>query len=143
MGDLLARLDYIKKGVDALNELLKERSEREVLEDFILLNSVLHILQTSIQALVDIGARVLSEMGRKPPSIYREVAVELKNINVLSSDESNLMIKIIGFRNIVVHEYLGINEKLLGEILGEKRYEDILKLAMKIVEKASAMGIDP
>lgn len=53
------------------------------------------------------------------------------------------MARIIGFRNILVHGYLTINVDLLKEILKRKKYNDIMKLATKIVEKAQKTGIDP
>jgi len=143
MGDLITRLDHIRRGIRALEELVSKHDINELIQDFILLNSVLHILQTSIQALIDIGTRVLSEMGVKPPSIYREIAKSLKDEEFLTDDESELMAKIIGFRNILVHGYLAINLELLKEILSAKKYNDIMKLAIKIVEKAQQSGIDP
>ena len=143
MGDLITRLDHIRRGIRALEELVSKHDINELIQDFILLNSVLHILQTSIQALIDIGTRVLSEMGVKPPSIYREIAKSLKDEEFLTDDESELMAKIIGFRNILVHGYLAINLELLKEILSAKKYNDIMKLAIKIVEKAQQLGIDP
>ncbi|MHA1615711.1 MAG: type VII toxin-antitoxin system HepT family RNase toxin [Candidatus Njordarchaeales archaeon] len=114
-----------------------------IIRDLILLNSVLHILQTSIQALIDIGARVLSESGVKPPSIYKEIAEDLAEKEFLSPDEAKLLSKIIGFRNVLVHAYLRINLELLREILNKKKYEDVMKLAIKIVEEAQKAGIDP
>lgn len=143
MGDLITRLELIRKNVKALNDIVSKHSVEEIIDDFILFNSVLHILQTSIQSLIDIGARVLSELGIKPPSIYREIAEHLKDKKFLNASESTLMARIIGFRNILVHGYLTINIDLLKEILKEKKYNDIMKLATKIVEKAQKTGIDP
>ena len=53
-----------------------------------------------MQALIDIGARILSGMGVKPPGIYGEIARSLKDEGFLTDDESELVAKIIGFRNI-------------------------------------------
>lgn len=78
MGDLITRLELIRKSVKALDDITSKHSVEEIIDDFILFNSVLHILQTSIQSLIDIEARVLSELGIKPPSIYREIAEHLK-----------------------------------------------------------------
>ncbi len=143
MGDILDRLDYIKRGVKALDSLISRYEVSEILNDFILLNSVLHIIQTSIQSLLDIGARVISECGLKPPTIYRDIPIFLHENDFLNNHERDLMIKIIGFRNILVHGYLGINLELLKEIISNRKYRDILELAIKITNKAKQMGIDP
>ena len=78
------------------------KSVDEILNDFVYLTSTLYILQTAIQALIDMGERVISELGEKPPTVYREVAQILKNLGILNGGESDLMVKIIGFRNVVV-----------------------------------------
>ncbi|MGQ4893816.1 MAG: HepT-like ribonuclease domain-containing protein [Candidatus Njordarchaeia archaeon] len=49
----------------------------------------------------------------------------------------------MGFRNILVHTYIGVNLNLVKEILEKRKYRDLLNLALKIVEKAQEKGIDP
>ena len=49
----------------------------------------------------------------------------------------------IGFRNIVVHEYLGIDIKKLEGILAKKGCREIYKIAVKIYEFAVKKNLDP
>ncbi|MHA1664506.1 MAG: type VII toxin-antitoxin system HepT family RNase toxin [Candidatus Njordarchaeales archaeon] len=143
MADLLKKLEYIKDAIRNLDNLISREKVEDVIRDFIYVNSILHILQTSIQALIDIGTRVISELGERPPDIYREVAFRLASNNFLKKDEAILLAKIIGFRNILVHTYIGVNLNLVKEILEKRKYRDLLNLALKIVEKAQEKGIDP
>ncbi len=47
-----------------------------------------------------------------------------------------------GFRNILVHEYVAIDMKLVERIVGEKEYHKTL-LAKALIEKSSKQGMDP
>ena len=141
--ELRERFEYIKKCVSSLDGLLEERSIEEILDSFVLLSAVLHILQTSIQSLIDIGTRFLAEMGRKPPATYGEVGEALVEEGVFSRDDARLFKKIVGFRNIVVHRYLAIDLSLVRRILERRLYYDIMRLALKLLERAEERGIDP
>ena len=48
-----------------------------------------------------------------------------------------------GFRNIVVHGYLGIDIKKLEGILAKKKYREIYKIALEIYEFAVKKNLDP
>ena len=104
--------------------------------DFTLLNAVLHMLQTSIQSLIEGSARLLSELGEKPPATYGELPENLSKNKVLSNSESLLAKKVIGFRNILVNTYLNVNTNIVLNILEERKYRNILKIALKILKYA-------
>ena len=76
MGALAELASYVEEAVKNLDQLLSERRAEEVLEDYFYLNAVLYVLQTSIQALIDMTYRLLSEMGVKPPSSYGEASLQ-------------------------------------------------------------------
>jgi len=114
-----------------------------VVVDFTLFNAVLHMLQTSIQSFIDAGARLLSELGEKPPKTYGELPEKLLEKGVLSSGEGIIARKIIGLRNILVHTYLDVDTNIVLNILEEGKYHDILKMALKILKFAHDKKIDP
>ncbi|MBS7252177.1 MAG: DUF86 domain-containing protein [Candidatus Freyarchaeota archaeon] len=51
--------------------------------------------------------------------------------------------KVIGFRNILVHTYLDVNTNIVLKILKERKYHNILKIALKILKYAHEKKIDP
>ncbi|RLG50527.1 MAG: hypothetical protein DRN99_09640 [Thermoproteota archaeon] len=87
MGKLIELHAVIEENTRKLRQLLSERSVGSVLRDYYMLNAVLHMLQVSIQALIDMGAHLIAEMGEKPPGSYSEVPVVLEKIGVLSREE--------------------------------------------------------
>ncbi|MEM2959798.1 MAG: DUF86 domain-containing protein [Candidatus Freyarchaeota archaeon] len=143
MGELEERVEHIRKNVKGLDQLLREKEAQSVINDFTLLNATLHMLQTSIQSLIDASARLLSELGEKPPATYGELPEKLSKNKVLSHSESLTAKKVIGFRNIIVHTYLDLNTNIVLNILKERKYHDILKIALKILRYAHEKKIDP
>ncbi|MCD6491070.1 MAG: DUF86 domain-containing protein [Candidatus Korarchaeota archaeon] len=89
------------------------------------------------------GTRIISRLGRKPPAIYSEITEQLVSEGILSLDLASKFKKMIGFRNIVVHGYLGIDIKKLEEILAKKKYREIYKIALEIYEFAVKKNLDP
>ncbi len=45
---------------------------------------------------------------------------------------------LVGFRSIVVHEYLAVDLRLVDEVLRERRYRRVLLLAEKLLTRLSA-----
>jgi len=141
--ELKDKMEYIKKCIEHLDMLRKEYGAEKIVHSFLMLTSTLYTLQTAIQALIDAGLRFLAERGRKPPQQYSDIGKMLEEDGVFTEDDSTLFRRIVGFRNIIVHRYLGIDMGLLKRIINEKLYRDIARLALKIIEEAEKRGIDP
>jgi len=141
--ELKDKMEYIKKCIEHLDMLRKEYGAEKIVDSFLMLTSTLYTLQTAIQALIDAGLRFLAERGRKPPQQYSDIGKMLEEDGVFTEDDSTLFRRIVGFRNIIVHRYLGIDMGLLKRIINEKLYRDIARLALKIIEEAEKRGIDP
>ena len=52
----------------------------------------------------------------------REAIDELKNRGDLNTNQYQQLLNIIGFRNILVHDYLDINEAVVESIIMKKSY---------------------
>jgi len=143
VGRIAELSDLVKRNVEWLDKLVAERGADEILADYVLMNAVLHMLQTAAQAILDMGYRLLSLLGEKPPSSYSEAAGMLEGCGALSREEAALLRKIAGFRNVVVHGYLGINKELVHSILSKGKYRDMLTLASKLLQAAAQISVDP
>jgi len=141
--ELKERFEYIKRNIRYLDDLLQRYTANDIIENYTLLTSVLYVLQTSIQSMIDIGLRFLAELGKKPPNRYSDVGDSLKEEGIFDQNDAILFEKIVGFRNVVVHQYMGIDLNILKKILEERLYRDIYKLALKILKTAEVQGIDP
>ncbi|OYT25370.1 MAG: hypothetical protein B6V02_03925 [Thermoprotei archaeon ex4572_64] len=133
--------ETIEKYISELDKKVSTVSVDVLVNDFFNLNAVLHILQVSIQALIDMSMRLLSIMGRNAKS-YSDVPKNLEELKILSSEEAIMLKKIIGFRNVIVHSYTKVKIDIVKKILTEKLYLDIVKLAYKVFKASTDKGID-
>ena len=112
------------------------------LDDVVKWLAVLHALQVQAQAAIDLVMRLASLLGYTP-STPVEAVESLLGEGLLSRSEAELLRKVIGFRNIVVHEYQRVSRELVARILAEKRYVELARLAKKLVEEVQRRGLDP
>jgi len=73
-------------------------------------------LRRSLEALFDIGRHILVKRFAIPATEYKEIARGLLDKKILSEDEAELMRKMAGYRNRMVHFYHEITPEELHEI---------------------------
>ena len=79
-------------------------------------------LEVAIQCLIDMANRIISIEDAQRPKDYYETFLIMGNIQVLPPDFARKIAPIAGFRNILVHEYIGLDWDLVYEHL--QRLED-------------------
>ncbi|MCC6019911.1 MAG: DUF86 domain-containing protein [Thermoproteaceae archaeon] len=143
MGKIERLAALVAKNLEALDRLVEAHGARGVVEDYVLLNAALHLLQTSIQAVIDAGMHLLAELGAEPPSRYTDVPRRLKELGVLAEKDAEGLRRVIGFRNVVVHGYEDLNIELVRRVLDDRLYRDLQKYMAAIYSYALERGIDP
>ena len=98
------------------------------------LHATLHLLQTSIQALIDIGSLHCARLGLRTPKSSHEVFVTLEADAQLPKGTADRMGPMVGFRNRVVHLYDRIDPVRVFEVLIRQRPDlaDCLRLLLAI-----------
>lgn len=86
---------FEKRNVD-LNGFLEEIDRQE---------SILFNIQVAVQNCIDIAAHIISENGLGVPGSTTEMIYLLEKHGYLTHDLTERMVKAIGFRNLIVHEY--------------------------------------
>jgi uncharacterized protein YutE (UPF0331/DUF86 family) len=99
----------------------------------------LHRLQTSIQALLDLGSLLVSRLGLPVPRTSADVLSHLEEAGHLPEGAAVRFRPIIGFGNRVVHLYDRIDERIVYRILTEERADiaELLELLLDILDRAS------
>lgn len=105
--------------------------------------STLHLLQLSIQCLIDMSSRLVSLLGAKKPKEYSELADILYEEGVLDDASKKSFRDMIRFRNLLIHVYAKVSPSIVYELAKERGKRDIQNIAGKIIKAAKAKGYDP
>lgn len=81
-------------------------------QDVVVLN-----LQRAVQLAIDIAAHIVSEEKFGIPQNLKDTFCLLRNNKIISSEITSKMEKMVGFRNIAVHDYQAIDYKILQKIV--------------------------
>lgn len=92
-------------------------------------------LRRALEALFDIGRHILAKRFAYPATEYKEIAKGLSDKRVLVEEEAELMRKMAGYRNRMVHFYHEITPEELHEIC-LYHVNEIKFLADKLVQWA-------
>ena len=93
-------------------------------------------LRRALEALLDLGRHILAKGFGKAVVEYKEIADQLVKMEVLYQSEGDLLRKLAGYRNRLVHFYDEISEKELYEICSTKLddIDTILNSILKWIE---------
>ena len=102
----------------------------------------LHALQLQAQALIDLVQHACSLLGLMP-STYIESGKLLHAKGIFSKEEFKFYRAVVGFRNVLIHQYTSIDLKVVEKILKAKEYRRVLMLAEKVYRELEHRGLDP
>jgi len=97
-----------------------------------------YALQTTVQALLDAGAHILSAHFKESPREYGEIVPQLLRHGVLDGPLSERLLKVAGFRNVLVHEYAAVDFALVHEKLGQ--LDDLAAFAAALEAWLAGLG---
>jgi uncharacterized protein YutE (UPF0331/DUF86 family) len=132
---LQSKLDILKANLAKLDEIPQETFET-FSADFRNVGAALYLLQTSIQALIDLAGYLVARHALPTPRTSHEIFERLEEAGRLPAGSARRMAPIVGFRNRVVHLYDRIDEHRLYQILTVHRREliEVLDLLLAAAE---------
>jgi uncharacterized protein YutE (UPF0331/DUF86 family) len=123
---LLARIEE-KRG-ENLEEFLQDSDRQDI---------VSFNLQLAIQNCIDIAAHIVSQEGMGVPGSLNETFYLLEQNGYLPYELTEKMVKAIGFRNLLVHEYGKLDLAQVFEI----SHNDVNDLNRYLITLFSKLGI--
>ena len=103
-------------------------NEHTLSTDFTRQDSVILNIQRACQAAQDLANRVIRIRQLGIPQNARESFSLLADAQLLSPELANTLSKMVGFRNIAVHEYQKLNVDILRAVI-DKHLPDLLQFA--------------
>ncbi len=109
---VLAKIAIMKKCVATIHEIKRLDLLPWMREDLSVLN-----LQRAIQAAIDLAHVVIAKYGLGLPSDYGQSFDILANHQIIDTDIAKILKKMVGFRNVSVHEYQAVNKEIVKSII--------------------------
>lgn len=100
-------------GLDAFQTYTKE----EILSDEMKLRALERQLYLLTQATIDLAGAVLSKKKLRKPTTYKENFEILNEAGLISKELLEKMTKMTGFRNILAHQYVALDNNKLYDVL--------------------------
>jgi len=127
-----ARLGRIRKSVFILGELQRLTYEAFIGDERNISTAERH-LQLAIQAALDIGQHILSELMVEAPSSYADVFTKLGKVGAVPTDFAERLADMARFRNILVHLYLEVDPEKVYYIV-QHNLEDFERFAQYVTD---------
>lgn len=106
----------------------RERLEPIDVEDITALN-----LQRAVQAAIDLATHVVADEDYGVPADTAEVFTMLEQRGVLDAELAGRLRKMVGFRNIAVHEYQQLDAAIVQSIV-DRHLNDLRALGARVIE---------
>lgn len=88
-------------------------------------------LHLAIEACLDLGNHIISELGLREPLRNRDIFIVLVESGYLEQDRQEYYVKMAGFRNLIVHDYSKIEPEVVYGVL-QKRLSDLRYFAAQV-----------
>ncbi len=120
---MMVRTEVIRKRLQKLDEYLeilrglRSYSLEEFLGDPEHYGSVERFLHLAIETTTDIGSHIIADLGLGEVNWYSDIAAILAEKNFISVELREKWIRMVGFRNILIHDYLEIDRNIVYDVL--------------------------
>lgn len=114
MVDSVRVLRLLRAITDDLGVLRQEvHAGKDRRSDPIWLRGIKYTFVTAIEASVDVALHICSAQGWGPPADNGDAMKLLAAHRVLTADHADAMRKAVGFRNVLVHEYVEVSDGIV------------------------------
>lgn len=102
------------------------------LYDYRKLDPIVLNLQRACEATIDIAMYIVANRKLGVPQTKKEAFIKLEENKLISKKVSVNMQKMIGFRNIAIHDYKQIDEEVLADVI-QNHLTDLIEFAKEIL----------
>jgi uncharacterized protein YutE (UPF0331/DUF86 family) len=130
---MVIKSEVIRKRLNKLDEYLKilyglqRYSWEEFLSEPEHYASVERFLHMAIETTLDMGGHIVSELGLGEVNWYSDIAAIMEEKGYISVELREKWIRIMGFRNVLVHQYIEVDRKIVYDVL-QNRLGDLEEL---------------
>jgi uncharacterized protein YutE (UPF0331/DUF86 family) len=105
-------------------EFLRDKKTRRYIE---------RTLQLAVEACLDIGSHVISDLRLREPEDNKDIFAVLTENGILPAKDGAYR-KMAGFRNVIIHDYIRLDPEIVYQVL-QKSVADLRDFARIIKER--------
>lgn len=126
----MTNINVIENKISSIQKYLKivsqyrKYSQAEIEKDQTLKGAVERYLYLLSQASIDLAEAVIALKDFRRPSTYSEAFYILNQEEIIPARLTENLVKMVGFRNIIAHDYEDVDLGIVYEVLQE-RYKDV------------------
>lgn len=113
---VLRKLADLDQYLDQVGEY-RGISVEEYRRDWKIQRIVERTLQMAIETCVDVATHVIADLRLRVPATYAEAFEILAEAGLLEPDLEQAMVRMTGFRNVIVHEYTRVDAAIVVRVL--------------------------
>lgn len=135
----MVKPEVIRRRLERLASYLEilKRLQRYELQSFVAdpehYGSAERFLQLAIEATLDMGAHIVADEGLGSIEQSRDIPLRFREHGRIDDELAHRWMRMIGFRNLLVHEYMEIDRTLVHDVL-RNNLADIDELARVFAE---------
>jgi uncharacterized protein YutE (UPF0331/DUF86 family) len=96
---------------------ISDRTFKQYLSDFYIKTSAERLIQLVVECASNINSHVVIESGERPPEDYTSSFIRAAEAGLITHELANKLKGSGGMRNIIVHEYMDIDDRKIYKIL--------------------------
>jgi uncharacterized protein YutE (UPF0331/DUF86 family) len=123
---LLRRLRALESYLAVLRSI-QRYSREEFLADPEHYGAAERFLQLALECLNDMGGHVVADLHLGAADTYAEVVERLATAGYIDAELERTWLRMVGFRNVLVHDYLTIDRDIVFDVL-QRRLDDFVAL---------------
>lgn len=144
-------IDLVRRKLSRLNMYLEKlmpiarKSFPEYKDDAYLKFSAERLIQLIVECATDINSHVVVETSNRPPEDYTVSFIKAAEAGLISSQLAQKLKGSGGMRNILVHEYLEVDDEKVFSIIpvAVSDYKEYIKQVDEFVDKLENKGKKP
>lgn len=133
---ILAKLDELDSHLNELREVAP-KSYKEYKESIEKRRACERLLHISIECVIDVCNVLVANMRLGLPAREEDLFRKLEDAKVISRDLADVLRRMRAFRNILVHRYGTVDDKLVYDVI-ENRLGDFKKFKREILKRVGA-----
>ena len=114
-----ALLRHQRRMLRILDEYSRENTDTWTERDFL---AIQRALQVYIESFIGMARYFVQQKYNLSVGQSREALDELKSHGDLTVQQHEELLKIVGFRNVLVHDYLDVNDGIVQAVVTKKHY---------------------